>query len=81
MSASDDEKKCDSGREGDVANETGNTNGVWRRQSIIGMWKRRGRKSCNNPLARSEDDSASLVDPSIGSDWGGVGKGRSSSFM
>jgi hypothetical protein len=39
MSASDDREKCDSGREGDVADETGNTNGIWGRQSKIGMWK------------------------------------------
>ena len=37
MLASDGEEKCDSGREGDVVDETGNTNGVWRSQSVIGM--------------------------------------------
>ena len=35
--ASDDEKKCDSGREGDVAGETGSMNGVWRGRSEIGV--------------------------------------------
>ena len=36
-SASDDEEKCDSEREGDVVDETGDTNGAWKRQSVIGI--------------------------------------------
>ena len=47
MSASDDEEKCDRGREGDMVYKTGNTNGVWRRQSEIGILKGKGRKSRN----------------------------------
>ena len=39
MSVSDDERKCDSEREGDVADENGIMNGIWGRQSKIGMWK------------------------------------------
>ena len=45
MSASDDKKKCDSGREGDVADKRENVNEAWRRQSILGMWKERKEKS------------------------------------
>ena len=75
-------EKCDSGREGDVVDEIGNANGNWGRQSKVGMSKDdKGKKSQHYPLVRSEDDSASCVDSVVASGRGGVGNGRSSSFM
>ena len=47
MSASDDEEKCDSGREGDVVYETG----MWARlgvRSTIGVGEVKRRKSRNS---------------------------------
>ena len=44
MSANDDGEKHDGEREGDVVNENGELNEVWRRQSIIGIWKEKGGK-------------------------------------
>ena len=36
-SANDDEEKCDSGREGDVADESGDIDGARQRWSVIGI--------------------------------------------
>ena len=47
--ASDDEAKSDSERKGDVADEIGNASRVWRRQSVIGMWKGSGGKVVTLP--------------------------------
>ena len=44
-SASDDKEKCDSGKDGDVVNENGSTNGNRGRWSEIGMWRLKGEKS------------------------------------
>ena len=43
-SASDDKEKCDSGKDGDVVDENGNTNGNRGRWSALGVWRSKGRK-------------------------------------
>ena len=43
-SASDDKEKCDSGKDGDVVDESGNTNGNRRRWSVMGVRRLKGFK-------------------------------------
>ena len=49
-------------REGDVAGEIGNANGIRIRLSVIGMWEGKGRKSRNimAPRGRVADKRSSL---------------------
>ena len=44
MSASDDEQKCDNGREGDVADELGNMNGEVQNTVRNRHWKGKGKE-------------------------------------
>ena len=54
MSASDNEEKCDSGREGDVADEMENTNGVLEdRHTVLRSSSKRSR---NRSSIRDEDN-------------------------
>ena len=45
MSANDDEEKCDSRREGDVADKSGDIDGAQQRWSVIGIRKGKEGKS------------------------------------